>query len=361
MKPCRPKATSIALGRQLKALLLENDWLSTTVLLDQGADLYTLIYKPRNIDVLFKSPLKVREPGVGPVTGGDSFTSWVDHYRGGWQVIFPNFGPAVKHKGVILDFHGEAARTPWEIEEIRETEDGLTVTMGVTLTKSPFQIRRVLSLATAQPVLEIEETVTNFGLEPMACVWAHHPAFGPPFLSGECLIDTGAQAIESDDNYDVGGNDLPTAREWKWPWIFNQQGEKVDLSKGLPSGSGVSRVLFLKDFTRGWYSVTNPHLGFGIGMVWNEQLFPYCCFWQETGGVRDYPWYGRGYALAIEPSSSYPGQGLSAIMEKTKTHLTFAPGESRTLYLKAVLFEGTSRVTGINSAGVVSFATGSDG
>jgi hypothetical protein len=56
MKATTPEGTPFTIERELKALLLESDWISATVLLDQGADVYTLTYQPKEVDVLFKSP-----------------------------------------------------------------------------------------------------------------------------------------------------------------------------------------------------------------------------------------------------------------------------------------------------------------
>jgi hypothetical protein len=199
----------------------------------------------------------------------------------------------------------------------------------------------------------MSETVTNEGLEVMDCMWGHHPAFGPPLFSPDSVIDTGAQRVESDDSYDVPGNDLPLGQTWPWPLVQNRDNNPVDLAHVPGPGTGHSRVLFMKDFSESWYALTNPVLGFGVGLVWNGQLFPYACLWQETGGVRDYPWYGRAYVTAIEPNSSYPGQGLTTVMRKTGTQLVLQPGESRTLELTAVFFQGDRRVARIDPEGKV--------
>src|SRR5438105_11544507 len=100
----RPTVTETIVGRTCRAVRLENDWLSTTVLLDQGADIHSLVYKPNGVDVLWKPPRPPREPGVGPTPAGDSFAIWSAHYRGGWQIIFTNFGPSTKYTGATLDF-----------------------------------------------------------------------------------------------------------------------------------------------------------------------------------------------------------------------------------------------------------------
>ena len=48
------KATEITLGRSLSALSIENDLLAAIILLDKGADIYALEYKPKGVDVLWK-------------------------------------------------------------------------------------------------------------------------------------------------------------------------------------------------------------------------------------------------------------------------------------------------------------------
>lgn len=348
-----PTLTETIVGRACQALVLENDWLSTTILLDQGADIHTLVYKPKGVDVLWKPPRPPREPGVGPTPAGSSLAVWLTHYRGGWQTIFPNFGPAAEHQGAPLDFHGEAARTAWQVDAVEVAEARASVTLGVTLLKSPFRIERQMALDAHRPVLSIRETITNDGPEAMDCMWGHHPAFGAPLLSPDSFIDTGARLIETDDGYAAPGNDLPLGQAGRWPAIANRRGEPVDLSRPPAPGSGHSRVLFLKDFENSWYAITNPVLGFGAGLVWDGRLFPYACFWQETGGVREYPFFGAAYVTAIEPNSSYPGQGLPAVIHKTGTHLVVGPGESRTVELKAVLYSGVRRVIRIDPHGNV--------
>ena len=117
----KPTLTETIVGRACRALTLENDWLSTTVLLDQGADIHTLVFKPKGVDVLWKPPRPPREPGVGPAPAGDSFGVWLAYYRGGWQIIFPNFGPAGEYKGALLDFPGgPRARHQWGSRSLRE-------------------------------------------------------------------------------------------------------------------------------------------------------------------------------------------------------------------------------------------------
>ena len=60
-----------ALSRGYRALTLENQFLSVTLLPEKDADIYSLVCKPRKTDVLWKSPWGLKTPGTGIVSGGD--------------------------------------------------------------------------------------------------------------------------------------------------------------------------------------------------------------------------------------------------------------------------------------------------
>src|SRR3974377_1121168 len=96
-----------------RALQLDNDLISVTVLPDKGADIYSFVSKPHNLDVLWKSPWQPR-PGVPAAMAALSEAAWLDQYEGGWQVLFPNAGDACAYRGAALSFHGEASASPWE-------------------------------------------------------------------------------------------------------------------------------------------------------------------------------------------------------------------------------------------------------
>ena len=51
------------LARDLRAVTLENQWMAVTVLVDKGADIYRLIYKPQHLDVLWKTAGGIKDPG----------------------------------------------------------------------------------------------------------------------------------------------------------------------------------------------------------------------------------------------------------------------------------------------------------
>ena len=342
------KAREVVLGRTLRALDIENDIISVTVLVDKGADIYRLIYKPSNTDVMWKSPWGLKEAARGFDTAGDSLTAWLEAYAGGWQVLFPNGGFANTYKGVELGYHGEASMAAWDYQLIENSATSVELKLSLHLSRSPFIIERWMRLEAGRPILQICERITNHAGEAMDCMWSHHPAFGAPFLSEHCVIDTDARILQSDDSYEGAANPLTLDTEYMWPLAGD-----LDLSS-IPAPDQPRDLLgYLKAFETGWYSITNRQLGFGIGFSWDIDVFPYAWFWQELNSSPGFPFYKRSYVIAIEPASSIPGHGLSAVMASTGSHLTLQPGESREVEMKVVFYESRAGVEHIDDDGNV--------
>ncbi len=342
------QAKEIILGRTMRALKIENDILSTTILLDKGADLYRLIYKPQNIDVLWKAPWGMKESAGGFDSAFDSQTAWLEAYAGGWQVLFPNGGFHNTYKGAQLGFHGEASMKAWDYEIVSASSAALEVKFSVRLSRSPYSIERWMRLESGSPILHIRERITNHAGEAMECMWSHHPAYGAPFLSEHCVIDTDAQTLLTDDAYIGAANPLPLDRAFHW-----SMADDLDLSRVPAPDQPRDLLAYLKDFQTGWYGITNTELGIGIGLTWDLSVFPYAWFWQELNSSPGFPFYKCSYVIAIEPASTIPGQGLTAAMEKTGSHLTLAPGESKEIELKAVFYQSHNGLEHIDAAGNV--------
>jgi hypothetical protein len=161
--------------------------------------------------------------------------------------------------------------------------------------------------------------------------------------------------IHTDPGYDVPGNDLKLGEVSEWPYAIAKDGRKVDLSQIPARNSGLSRVLFLKDFAEPWCALVNPVSQLGMALRWNTNLMPYACMWQETGGVQDFPHFGKTYTTALEPSTCLFGHGLIEAIEKTQTQLTLQGGGTQTLELTATIFTDGRSVKHMFHDGEVEF------
>src|SRR5215211_7269422 len=138
------------LQRDVPAVILENGSIAVTVLPSKGADIYALVSKPEEIDVLWKSPWGLQPPG-GVHSAADSATAWLEAYEGGWQEIFPNGGTANLYRGVELNFHGEASLASWNYEIAAEHGDVAEVHLSTRLRRSPFLVERTMRIEAGRP------------------------------------------------------------------------------------------------------------------------------------------------------------------------------------------------------------------
>ena len=327
------------IGRGFRALSIENQFLSVTLLPDKGADIYSLRYKPKDIDVLWKSPWGLKMPGVGiPSFGASSEAAWLENYEGGWQEIFPNGGDACVYKGAPLSFHGEASTLPWDYAVRQQSASTVTLDFSVQLYRSPFTVRRSVTVERSLPAVLFHETIENQGEEDLHFMWGHHPAFGEPFLDGGCRLHVPARRFVAHDVQISPNSRLAPSAAGSWPVLSGRNSNPVDLSLVPPSSARVTEFGYLSDLEQGWYGLVNPGLGFGTGLAWDKGVFPYLWFWQELRGSFGYPWYGRCYVMAVEPFNSIPGSGLLRAIESGTAPILPARGK-RDARLAAVFFD----------------------
>jgi hypothetical protein len=328
-------------------LTLRNRDIEVTVLPDKGADIYALTDRRTGVDVLFKSPWGLRAPGTWPLAAS-SMERWVQAYPGGWQLLLPNGGDECTEQGVTWGYHGEAALAPWRVLDAREQK----ATLETQLFTVPLRVHRAFELD--GPVLRLTETVTNESADELEVMWSHHPAFGAPFLEAGCLLAAGCTSVLADD--EAPGTLLAPGSRHAWPHATAGDGRPLDLTAIPGPGDPRAILAYLGDFTSGYFAITNPRLRLGFGLRWPLEVFGQAWLWQEVMSGQGWPWYRRAYAVAVEPATTIPGHGMSTARAKGQAGIGFAGGQARQVVLEAVLFEGTTAVTGIAAGGRVQLA-----
>jgi len=315
-------------------LLLRNGVLEVTVLADKGADIYSLVHVRSGVDVLFKAPWGMRSAALGACAAHPTSTQerWLEAYPGGWQLLLPNGGDECKQYGATWGFHGEAALSAWEVTEAGEARAKLET----VLFSAPLRVEREISLDGA--VLGVKDVVTNTSGTDVEVMWSHHPAFGAPFLGAGCTLAAGCTEVVADDR--GPGTLLTAGRRSAWPFAETPGGATVDL-RALPGPEDQRAVLaYLTGFTSGWAHIFNPHLGLGVGLRWPAEVFPCAWLWQEVKATSGWPWFGRAYVVAVEPASTWPGQGMANARAKGGRGVLVKGGTSVEASVEAVLFEG---------------------
>ena len=240
----------------------------------------------------------------------------------------------------------------WEYEILEDGDEVAAVRLSTRLRRSPFRIERTMRVEAGKPALILSERIVNEGRESMEYVWGHHPAYGAPFLSEACRIDISARCLWADELQTGSLDPLKPDEYYTWP-IVERNGTAIDLSR-VPGPQTARHIMaYFGDFESGWYAVTNTQLGFGVGLVWPVEVFPYAWFWQEMHASSGFPWYKAAYVMAIEPFTSIPSEGLVAVMEKTDTQRTLSAGESIEVELRAVFYESNVGVHQIDCDGTV--------
>lgn len=324
-------------------LTLATDSVAVTVLPDIGCDIYSVRCLRTGIDVLAKSPWGLRRQSA-PLYAATSLEAYLGRYPGGWQLLLPNAGaPAFEH-GVEWGFHGEACLLPWD-EEAR-TEN--SITLSTKLTRAPITVRRVLSVSGGS--FHVDETVTNRSEDTIEVVWAHHPAFGPPFIGESTVLTTGARTFVTD----ASSGHLPPNESFAWPAGSDRDGNAVDLEQ-LPGLGKTACFGYLTDFETPFFSLTNRMLNLGVAVRWSGELLPHAWYWQERQATAGYPWFREMDVVAVEPASNFPGVGVTELRQAGRCPLTLAPRNARTALVEMTVFNGDSCVVGIDSVGHLLF------
>jgi hypothetical protein len=339
---------------QVRTLYLENDLVKVGILVDKGTDIFEFIYKPLDIDFMWKSRLGVRSPQSFIPTITSKLGSFLDYYEGGWQELFPNADEPCIYKGADLGLHGEVCLMKWDVEVLENTPDLIELEFSTSTYRTPFHLIKIVRLKSGSSVLEFEETITNEGGEKMDFMWGHHPALGAPFLDKNCIISLPKCKVRSDSFLGSSFSRIAPDQDVEWPTVNGLEEAFIDLSKIPSPDIKCNDRVFIYDFPQGWYAVTNKVKGVGFAMQWDKDIFPYLMYWQSFSGWAGYPFYSSAYTMALEPRSSYPFPLTKVIQHNTQLELD--SGDSLTTRYQAIAYESKKEILSINENGKVTEA-----
>jgi hypothetical protein len=265
--------------KDMRLVVIENDSIRVSVLVDKGSDIVEFLDKRTDTDFLWRTPNGIRsvrsEPNLlGPEEHFNAF------YEGGWQELFPHGSSPMKVSGATMPTHGEVQSLPWKYAVLADSAEEVRVKFSVRTVLTPFLLEKTLTMNASDPWVRFDERVVNVGRGTFEVMWGHHPAFGEPFLSGDCAIE------------------LPKGR------VVDGS---LDMCRIPPRDSHPKdNMWYLTDFTDGFYGIRSASRDAGFGMKWDASVFPVIWIWQGYGRDTDFPHFGREYACAIEPFTSFP-------------------------------------------------------
>jgi len=266
-----------------------------------GADILSIKTVKSGHELLLKTPWADRAEEV--ISGQqtpfslDPVAHWMEHYRGGWQLICPNAGPPRDIHGAAVGFHGEASISVWKILESKPE----SIRIQLDLISIPIRIERVISLAANE--ISISDVITNLSALDLEFDYSSHPAFGGSLLDGEVLIETSAKRFTVDE--EIESPHAPSGSSHQWPLIKGENGKTLDVSHVPPNGTQLGVFGWLSEFDGPkWYRISNKEKKLSFEMQWESEYLEFAWFWLEFNNSQGFPWFGRVRTFAIEPSST---------------------------------------------------------
>lgn len=339
--------------RGYRAFILENNLIRVTVLADKGTDVYELLYKPIDVDAMWRAPLGLRPRHSVIVPREWAGGSFLDYSYGGWFEMFPNAGYHFDLHGMPWGLHGEVSLQAWDARIVRDDPEEIAMEFRVRTARTPFSLVKTLRLRYGIPALFFDETVTNEGDQPLDVSWGQHPVYGWPFVDDSSrLYLPPCRAVTYEEKL-APTTRLKPGQDTDWPYVETLEGETIDASR-IPGPETRSHDhIYLTGYEEGWYALTNENLGIGLALQFDPKLYSYLTFWQVYRGAFDYPWWGTTYNVAVEPQTSYPNHLPDQI--KAGNALHFDPGQTIDTSYLATFYRGTRPVVGVQPDATVLF------
>jgi len=275
-----------------RAVVMENRALRVTVLPELGGRIWSIVYKPRDRELLWQNP---RVPPQRAPFGAAFDNVWC----GGWEEMFPTSAPGIINGEQFPD-HGEVWSLDWDCEP-GERDGQTTLTLRCRTPISAVEVEKRITLRADEPVLDMTYALRSLSASPLPYLFTIHPAFA---VSPACRLDFPAMNVALDPSW--LGTLTETPINFRWP-LAPRRGGEVDLRVVPPATSREVFFFFGHDFTEGWFAITDTAEKLTWGMNFPPEFFRACGVFAAYGGWRDH------HTLLVEPATAYPQQIEPAI------------------------------------------------
>jgi galactose mutarotase-like enzyme len=300
----------------LRAVILESNWLRASILPALGAKLYDLEWRPTGRNILWHNPRIL--PQTFPVDA-----NFDNHWCGGWDEGFPTCDPC-EYRGEQYPGLGELRSVKWQVEKGGEDEEKVFVELAAFGPISPVRAVKTVILAANSPVLQMRYEITNLGPLPLEFIWGTHPALpAHEDLMLRIPAKTGIVGQVTDPRLGTPG------QRYAWPRLETPQGV-VDMSRVQGIEARVAAGHYAVDLEAGWYAVEDTRTGEGFLLKFPLAECPYLWMWLVYGGWRGY------HHVIVEPWTSCPNKLADAVHQGT--HRTLAAGERFSVQVAATVY-----------------------
>jgi hypothetical protein len=322
----------------LRAIILENDRVRTTVLADHGARLHEFVSKPIDRDFFWHNPRI--EPRT-PVFQAD-IDAWLS---GGMDEAIPT-GHVSTYRGEIYPYLGELWSLRWDYDITSREPEMVEVHLWRTTPISPLRVDRWVSVRRGEPIIRMRHRIKNLAGTPFDFLWGLHPCWdvGPStrfdMPAGEMLIEESTPG----DRLGVKGT------RYMWPRAREATtGREVDMRQMPAATAGFGEFQFATHLDEGWLAVTDTAARSGAGLVFPKEVFQAVWLWMCAGGWRGYN------VCALEAWTGYPQKLHDAVDHGVCS--TLQGGESLECETALVAYSG---LVGVDHLGADGSARGPD-
>jgi galactose mutarotase-like enzyme len=309
----------------LRNIRLENQHISLDILPERGGNIYRVIDKARDLDLLWKSGRVL--PHIAAI-----HSDFDDHWAGGWDDAFPGGRAAPNRYGDRLPYMGEV----WTANAsytIKRGDGFCSVTTVVTTPVTPAELTRTITLKDDATSFTIAYRLRNVGFLPFDYNWGIHPSLSiRPGMRFD--IPAARGFVDESDNGFLGR----AGQEYDWPFV-----DGFDLRNAEFSDRHSFALHYLTGLEDGWVAATDVPDRRGFGLRFDHELFPVVWFCLVYGGWRGY------YQALIEPWTGYPSPLDEAVAAGRARILQ--PGEEQSTEVSAHLYDGVSSVSALLADG----------
>jgi len=328
---CRISSDSQLFG--LRSLVLENELIRTTILLDRGANIYEYVLKSQNHDFLFHHPrVKPKPPVLGTAGGIDNW------WFGGIDEILPTAFLST-YQGEEYPIIGELWSQKYSCDILRESSDEVEAYLSTHTTISPFKVEKWIKLD-GEPRLRIRTRITNTAYRDFDFLWGFHNTFTVT-PNHHIELPAGKMLVE-----DMPESSFKPGMEYEWPFAVKKTGQKMDLSKVLEPSALMYEYHYATELKEGWFAVTDTTKKRGLGMQFPKETLSKIHLWLNYGIWRSC------YNIGLYAVNGYPAALHKAAEKGTCSRL--GPGKSLECEVSYTAYTGLSHVSHIDSNGKVS-------
>lgn len=293
------RITEVKLNRQ-RVLFLENEILRVGINMDKGAEVFEFRHKPSDVDAMWHRDAAAQAI-IPHQTAPNGLDAFFDHYTGGWQESFPVGNATGIFHGAQMYLHGEVSLLPWQSRILEDSPERIEIEVVVECVRSPFLLKRRMSMERNLAALRLDEIVTNTGRQALPFAWGHHVAFGSPLLGPETRLDLPEGIVRTlSDSADVPRR-FQRQQQSSGARLRSMDGQYVDISHVPLPESGTMDNFEIELHGAGSVAIRNPSLDLGVGLLWNREVLPFLWEWEVCHAAAGYPLWGRDYLLALEP------------------------------------------------------------